>query len=179
MYEEIVAEVNRTTEAAVQESKEHVDLAGDRNREADTKATEATKAIGERWQNRINAMRRRFAERENAKTSNEMSFGQDDEGHPGGENDELTSLTEQSSAPAADEQTTAYGISEDAIAAQSADTYGRHAPGPESSFVSSFGPSLEDEQPAVPPRRTSPARRTRPRDDDDDDFSGQSWLRDS
>ena len=58
-----MAAARRSSEAAVRESQERVDMAVSRAAAADRAATEATKAIGERWANRINAMRRRNAER--------------------------------------------------------------------------------------------------------------------
>jgi hypothetical protein len=181
MYEDIVAAAKRTSEAAVQESQERVNLAVTKTEEADRKATEASKSFGERWSNRINAMRRRAADR--AK-STEMAFGHEDGPHPNdkADGDELVSLTEPTTPAAADDQTPAFGLPQQEIQQQpAAATYGRHASDPESArFMSAIGPEVEeDHRPQQPPpRRTPPpTRRARSRDDDDDDYSGQSsWL---
>jgi hypothetical protein len=183
MYEDIVEQARRSSEAAVAESQERVNLAVTKTEEADRKATEASKSFGERWSNRINAMRRRAADR--AK-STEMSFGHEDGPHPDdkSDGDELISLTEPTTPAAADEQTPAYGVPQELIQqqVQQPAPYGRHASDPESArFMSAIGPeTVEDDhrrQPPPPPRRTPPTRRPRGNDDDDDDYSGQStWL---
>jgi hypothetical protein len=174
MYEDIVAEVRRTTEGAVRESQERVDLAGQRSAQADKDATEATKAVGERWTNRINAMRRRVADREKAAT--EIAFGPEDGHHQAEGDDELVALAEPA-AKAADDETPAFGIPEDLINQQPT---GRHAtPDPE---AARFLPAQEDPPAATrwPTPPTAPAnRRTRPREDEDEDYSSQSWLQDN
>jgi hypothetical protein len=174
MYEDIVAEAKRTSEAAVQESQERVNLAVTRTEEADRKATEASKSFGERWSNRINAMRRRAADREK---STEMTFGHEDGAHPSEkpEDDELVSLTEPTTPAAADtDQTPAFGLPQQPDPAV---TYGRHASDPAAArFLPEPTPEVAD-RPQPPPRRTAPpSRRPRSQDEDDDDFSGQSWL---
>src|SRR6266566_8024899 len=98
MYEDIVASARRASEAAVRESQERVDLAATRSAAADRQATEATKAVGERWASRINAMRRRAQDR---KATPEMRFGQDDSPTDG---DELVSLSAVTT-PAPDDKT--------------------------------------------------------------------------
>ncbi|HEX5405870.1 MAG TPA: hypothetical protein VFX16_26640 [Pseudonocardiaceae bacterium] len=178
MYEDIVAEARRTSEAAVRESQERVNLAVTRTEEADKQASEASKSFGERWSNRINAMRRRAADR--AK-STEMSFGHEDGPHPNDrpDGDELVSLVEPTTPAAADDRTPPFGVPQELIQQQVQPTYGRHASDPASDrFMSAIGPEVEeDHRPPQPPRRPQPpARRARSHDDDDDDYSGQSWL---
>jgi hypothetical protein len=184
MYEDIVEQAKRTSEAAVQESQERVNLAVTKTEEADRKATEASKSFGERWSNRINAMRRRAADR--AK-STEMTFGHEDGPHPNdkADGDELVSLTEPTTPAADGDRTPAFGLPQDLIQQQAQQpdpaAYGRHTADPESArFMSAIGPEAEeDHRPQQqPPRRTPPpARRPRSQDDDDDDYSGQSsWL---
>jgi hypothetical protein len=183
MYEEIVAAAKRSTEAAVQESDERVQLAVGKSEAADKKAAEASKAVGERWTNRINAMRRRAAERTGpgGEKSTEMRFGHEDGPHPNDqvEGDELVSLSD---APAAaqDDRTPAFGLPEQEIQQQVAATYGRHASDP---AAARFYPDpAEAEEPVAfqpPPARRQPPptpRRARRTDDEDDDYSGQSWL---
>lgn len=188
MYEDLVAAAQRSSEAAVRESQERVDLAVGRAEAADKQATEASKAIGERWTNRINAMRRRAADRAQSK-STEMNFGHEDGPQPADkpEHDELVSLTEQSTAPAAAQTPTQVTVPAGAEAetppfglpAQPPpDTYGRHAQ-QQDRFLADFGPD-EETPPAPqftppPTRRAAPPRRSRP-SDDEDDYSGQSWL---
>ncbi len=174
MYEDIVAEVRRATEGAVRESQERVELAAQRSEQADRDANEASKALGERWSNRINAMRRRAADRDKAAT--EMAFGPE-EGHHHADaegDDELVSL-EEPTKPAADDRTPAFGMPEELIHQEAAT--GRHAtPDPQAArFLPQF-----DEEPTPPRRPSAPTapRRARPRDDDDEDNSSQSWLRD-
>src|SRR6266567_4271021 len=108
MYEDIVAAARRSTEAAVRESQERVDLAVSRSEQADRTANEATKAIGDRWVSRINAMRRRADEQAKNKNSPELRFDTDD-AHDPVEGDDLVSLS------AADAQTPAFGLPEDLI----------------------------------------------------------------
>jgi hypothetical protein len=53
-------------------------------------------------------------------------------------------------------------------------------PAPSGGHLLSFGAEEDEEPPPVPPRPAPPALRPRhqaPADDDDDDFSGQSWVR--
>jgi hypothetical protein len=164
MYEDIVATARRTSETAVRESQERVDLATTRSAEADRQATEATKAVGERWVNRINAMRRRAQDR---KATPEMRFGHDE--HPT-DGDELVSMTEPTTPEQTDTQTPPFGIPADLVEhAQSAP----RQPDPGSSW---FLPVEEDPVPPPPPvrRQTAPRHRI----DDDDDYSSQSWLQD-
>lgn len=182
MYEDIVAQARRATEAAVAESRERVDMAVERSQEADKKANEATKAVGERWQNRINAMRRRAAEREKGDKSTEMRFGHEDGPHPndGAEGDELVSLTETKPSSTSD-GAPPFGVPEElARQQQPQPPVAPSRPSPESErFMSGVGATYEEEQPAPtfsPPTRRSPPPRRRPRDDEDDDYSGQSWL---
>jgi hypothetical protein len=168
MYEDIVAAARRSTEAAVQDSQERVDLAMSKSAQADKQAAEATKALGERWVNRINAMRRRAAERREAKNP-EMRFGHEDGPHPNDhtEDDELVALSD---APPVDPaaRTPAFGIPQEQIQRQLTDRYNPDA--------ARFVAPIEEEQPPPPPRRQPPARRARPRDDEDEDYSGTSWL---
>ena len=171
MYEDIVAAARQSTEAAVRESQERVDLAVNRSQSADRAAAEATKAVGERWVNRINAMRRRAAD---AKNSPEHRFGSE-ETHETADNDELVSL----SAAPADPQTPGYAIGDDLIT-QAAAPQPTRAPDPSSSWFNSAIAFPEDEQQVTPPPaapRRQPPRRPRPATDEDDDYSGQSWLR--
>lgn len=172
MYEDIVAAARRSTEAAVHESQERVDLAMNKSAQADKQAAEATKALGERWVSRINAMRRRAAERREAKNP-EMRFGHEDGQHPGDhtENDELVSLSEAPPVDPAGDRTPAFGIPQEQIHQQLA-----ARPDPN---AARFIPPVEDEQPPPPPIRRQPPpapRRARHRDDEDDDYSGTSWL---
>ncbi|HEY1572681.1 MAG TPA: hypothetical protein VGG05_15165 [Pseudonocardiaceae bacterium] len=106
-YDEIVADVRRTTEAAVHESQERVDLAVRRGEQADRDATEASTAVGTRWANRITAMRRRAADRAQA---TELTLGHEEGPHPHDHTaaDDLTTLTDPS---AANDQTPPFGIS--------------------------------------------------------------------
>lgn len=179
MYEDVIAAAKNASEAAVRESQERVDLAVSRSDAANKQAEEATKAVGERWTNRVNAMRRRAADRNK---STEMNFGHEEGLHPADhtENDDLVSLTEPTTVPAsatpgpdpASDSTPPYGIPQPAP-----DTYGRHAQ--QQPDADRFMPVEEQpEQRFSPPtRRGAPPRRpTRPRDDEDDDYSGQSWL---
>jgi hypothetical protein len=185
MYEDIVAEARRTSEAAVRESQERVTLASARTDEADRKATEASKAVSDRWTSRIAAMRRRANERAGARGTTEMTFGHEDGPHPNdhAEDDELVSFTE-STAPAAAEadRTPPFGTPEDLIQQQTPPSYGRHASPPEAArFLPPPPADVEEDRPAAafpPPttRRTPPPSRRRPREDDDEDYSGQSWL---
>ncbi|HYS39906.1 MAG TPA: hypothetical protein VEO01_30195 [Pseudonocardiaceae bacterium] len=154
MYEDIVAAARRSSEAAVRESQERVDMATTKSAEADRQATEATKAVGERWVNRINAMRRRAQDR---KATPEMRFGQDD---PPTDGDELVSLSEAKTADP-DAQTPPFGMPEDQVAPVQ--------PAPRPSW---FMPPDEDQAPPVV------RRQPRHRVDDDDDYSSQSWLQD-
>lgn len=110
-YDEMVAGVRRTTEAAVHESQERVDLAVRRGEQADRDATEASKAVATRWANRITAMRRRAADRAQA---TELTLGHEEGPHPHDhtEADDLVSLTD----PATD-QTPPFGISGDLLTA--------------------------------------------------------------
>lgn len=185
MYEDLVASVRQSTEAAVRESQERIDLAVDKSQQADRQAADATKNIGERWADRINAMRRRAADRAQGK-SKEMDFGHEDGPHPADttENDELVSLTDQPTAPSAalpsaalpgaDDKTPPYGLPQ-----QVPDTYGRHAQQSDAERFMSHLPPEENPEPrftSPPTRRGAPPRRPRPRVDDDDDYSGQSWL---
>jgi hypothetical protein len=184
MYEDLVTAAQRTSEAAVRESQERVDLAVNRSEEADRKATEATRSIGERWSNRINAMRRRATDRA---TSTEMNFGHEEGPHPNDhtENDELVSLTE-STTPSSVTPGATPGPESDrtpplGIPQQSPESYGRHAQQTESGhFMAEFAPEPENQQQArfapPPSRRSAPPRRTRSAADEDDDYSGQSWL---
>jgi hypothetical protein len=173
MYEDIVAEVRRTTEGAVRESQERVDLAGQRAEQADRQAADASKTIGERWSNRINAMRRRAADREKAAT--EMTFGGEEAHHQAEGDDELVSLEEPTKPAAADDRTPAFGMPEELI--QQAPTTGRHAsPDPE---AARFLPQFEDPEPPRWPTTPPVTRRARPPVDDDEDYSSQSWLRDN
>jgi hypothetical protein len=183
MYEEIVAEARRTSEAAVQESQERVALATTRTEEADRKATEATKAVGDRWTNRIAAMRRRAAERATGRGTTEMTFGHEDGPHPSdhAEGDELVSFTEPTAPSAADtDRTPPFGVPEELIQQQPPVPHGRHASDPEAVRFLPPPPEEENRPAAFPPptpRRTAPpSRRPRPREDDDEDYSGQSWL---
>jgi hypothetical protein len=182
MYEEIVAAARRTTESAVRESQERVELAVSKSESADKKAAEASKAVGERWTNRISAMRRRAAERTGpgGAKSTEMRFGHEDGPHPNDsvEGDELVSLSDEPAA-APDDRTPPFGVPEEQ-AQQPAATYGRHASDQSANrFYSAFGSDAADEPPAFTPpparRQPPPARRSRSTDDDDD-YSGQSWL---
>jgi hypothetical protein len=160
MYEDIVAAARRSSEAAVRESQERVDLATTKAADADRQATEATKAVGERWVNRINAMRRRAQDR---KATPEMRFGHDE---PPTDGDELVSVSDPTTPDPADAQTPPFGIPEDLI---------EHArptqrqPDPGSSW---FVPPEE----VPPPVRRQPGPRHRI--DEDDDYSSQSWLQD-
>jgi hypothetical protein len=181
MYEDLVAAAQRSSEAAVRESQERVDMAVNRSAEANRKASEATKSFGDRWANRINAMRRRAADR--AK-STEMNFGNEEGPHPNDhtDNDELVSLTEPTTTSSAapgpgpeSESTPPLGIP-----LQSPDSYGRHAQQAESDrFMAEFAPEPEEQQQqrfTSPTRRGAPPRRARPTNDEDDDYSGESWL---
>lgn len=154
MYEDIVAAARRSSEAAVRESQERVDLAVTKSAQADRQATEATKAVGERWVNRINAMRRRAQDR---KATPEMRFGHDD---PPTDGDELVSVSE-APTPDPDAQTPAFGIPEGLVE--------QAQPAPRPTW---FVPADEDQAP--PPVRRQPRHRV----DDDDDYSSQSWLQD-
>jgi hypothetical protein len=162
MYEDIVATARRASEAAVRESQERVDMAVTKSAEADRQATEATKAVGERWVNRINAMRRRAHDRN---ATPEMRFGHDE--HPT-DGDELVSMTEATTPDPADTQTPPFGIPDDLV--EHAQQVPR-PPDPESSW---FLPAEEDPVPPPPPVRRQSAPRHRI--DDDDDYSSQSWL---
>lgn len=183
MYEEIVAQVRRTSEAAVRESQERVDLATSKSEQADKQANEASKAVGERWTNRINAMRRRAADRTKGQAGTEMRFGHEDGPHPNdtSEGDELVSLVDTTPSAAA-QAAPQFGIPEE-LAQQPAPTFAR-PPSPEPARYMQFGPEYEEDHrtppppPAAPPTRraAAPSRRPRPRDDDDDDYSSQSWL---
>jgi len=153
MYEDIVAAARRSSEAAVRESQERVDMAVTKSADADRQATEATKAVGERWVNRINAMRRRAQERK----APEMRFGHDD---PPADGDELVSLSEaETPDPAAQEAP--FGMPEDLVEPVQ--------PAPRPSW---FMPPDEDQAPPVV------RRQPRHRVDDDEDYSSQSWLQD-
>jgi hypothetical protein len=183
MYEHILTEASRSTDAALNEAKERSELAASRSQQADRQAKESTKAVGERWVNRINAMRRRAADAAEAahKKRNTLQFGPED-GHteePPGE-DELVSLVDPP-APGTTERTPAFGTpaQPEPQPAQPAG-YGRHSAEREPNrYVSSFG-EFEDDQPVTPPppvrRSSAPARRPRHEEVDDDDYSGQSWL---
>lgn len=151
-YDDIVANVRRTTEAAVNESQERVELAMRRGEQADREATEASQAFGTRWANRINAMRRRAAEQ--AK-STELRLGHEEGPHPNDHTDadDLVSLTEPApprvpappdGPPPPDVPTPPYGISGD----------------------------LFDEPPCTPPAPPPPPVY------EDEDYSNQTWLRD-
>lgn len=144
-YDDIVAGVRRTTESAVRESQERVDLAARRGEQADRDAIQASQAAGTRWANRINAMRRRAADRVQG---TELTLGHEDGPHPHDhtEADDLVSLTEP--APV-DDRTPPFGISGDLLA----------------------GPPMQPPPPSIRPR--PPVY-----DDDDEDYSDQSWLRD-
>ncbi|HEX5119673.1 MAG TPA: hypothetical protein VFW65_31175 [Pseudonocardiaceae bacterium] len=109
-YDDVVADVRRTTEAAVHESQERVDQAVRRGEQADRDAAEASKAVGTRWANRITAMRRRTADRDQ---STELTLGHEDGPHPNDhtEADDLTSLTES----VTDVRTPPLGISGDLL----------------------------------------------------------------
>jgi hypothetical protein len=173
MYEDIVAAARKSTEAAVRESQERVDLAVRKTAKADREATEASKAVGDRWTNRVNAMRRRAHDREAAQKSPEMAFGHEDGPHPNDhtDNDELVSLSE---APPPADATPAFGIPEELIRQQPAPTPPVWQPPAESAR---FIPPTEEDQ--RQPRRTPPPapRRHRPPTDDDEDYSSQSsWL---
>src|ERR1700743_1726046 len=115
MYEDIVAEVRRATEGAVREGQERVELAAQRSEQADREASDASKAMGERWSNRINAMRRRAAGRDKATT--EMAFGPEEGHHHAEGDDELVSL-EEPAKPPVDDRTPAFGMPEELIAQQ-------------------------------------------------------------
>lgn len=117
-YDDVVADARRTTEAAVHESQERVDLAVRRGERADRDATEASTAVGTRWANRITAMRRRTADRDQ---STELSLGHEDGPHPNDhtEADDLTSLTD----PVADVRTPPLGISGDLLEASAPPRY--------------------------------------------------------
>ncbi|HEY3608999.1 MAG TPA: hypothetical protein VGL06_15965 [Pseudonocardiaceae bacterium] len=154
MYEDIVAAARRSSEAAVRESQERVDLATTKAAEADRQATEATKAVGERWVNRINAMRRRAQDR---KATPEMRFGHDE---PPTDGDELVSVSEVA-VPDPDQRTPPFGTPEDLVEPAQ--------PAPRQSW---FTPP--DPDPAPPVVRRQPRHRV----DDDDDYSSQSWLQD-
>ncbi|HEX4722261.1 MAG TPA: hypothetical protein VH333_07085 [Pseudonocardiaceae bacterium] len=173
MYEDIVAAARQSTEAAVRESQERIDLAVNRSQEADRTAADATKAVSERWVNRINAMRRRAAQ---AKDSPEHRFGPDS-AHETPDDDELVSL---SAAPPADPRAPAFGVPDEMVAAQDAAPQPTRAPDESSSWFNSAITYPDDEQQVTPsppaPRRQPPPRRPRPATDDDDDYSGQSWL---
>jgi hypothetical protein len=169
MYEDIVAAARKSTEAAVRESQERVDLAVRKTAKADRQATEASKAVGDRWTNRVNAMRRRAHDRETAQKSPEMAFGQEDP-NDHTDNDELVSLSE---APPVD-ATPTFGIPEELIRQQPAPTTPVWQPPADSAR---FIPPAEEAQ--RQPRRTPPPapRRHRPSTDDDEDYSSQgSWL---
>ena len=163
VYEDIVAAARNSSEAAVRESQERVDMAVSRAAAADRAATEATKAIGERWVNRINAMRRRAADRNKPA---EHQFGPEDDPHAGSTatEPELTSLTEPSAVATPEEP--------EAPAA-------RRDPDPNSSWFSSAIALEDDDRPAPPPPqppRRQPQRRPHPTVDEDDDYSPQSWM---
>ncbi|HKN96979.1 MAG TPA: hypothetical protein VJX10_07685 [Pseudonocardiaceae bacterium] len=134
-YDDVVANVRRTTEAAARESQERVELAVRRSEQADREATEASRAVGTRWAARVNAMRRRAAERANP---TELNLGHEEGPHPHDHTDaeDLVSLTDP-----ADDRTPPFGISGDLFDAPA-------------------------------PSRPEPM-------DDEEDFSGRSWLRDS
>ncbi|HEY0806464.1 MAG TPA: hypothetical protein VGD84_15430 [Pseudonocardiaceae bacterium] len=161
MYEDIVAAARQSSESAVRESQERVNLAMSRAAEADRKATEATKAIGDRWVNRINAMRRRAEDR----AKDELRFDPDPtDGH------ELVSL----SASPADAETPAYGIPADLINQAATPPTPRPTDPNSAWFTSAIDVHEEEHPPAAPPRRA--ARRRPHATDEDDDYSGQSWL---
>jgi hypothetical protein len=153
MYEDIVAAARRSSEAAVRESQERVDMAVTKSADADRQATEATKAVGERWVNRINAMRRRAQERKTP----EMRFGHDD---PPTDGDELVSLSE-AETPDPAKQAAPFGMPEGLVEPVQ--------PAPRPSW---FMPPDEDQGPPVV------RRQPRHRVDDDEDYSSQSWLQD-
>lgn len=168
MYEEIVAAARQSSETAVRESQERVEMAVSRSAAADRTATDATKAFGDRWVNRINAMRRRAAE---AKKPPEHQFGHEDETQPQESAEpELTSLTEPSSAEPPPVGGPAEGVRE---------TPGPREPDPNSAWFNTALNFEDDDRPTPappqPPRR-QPQRRPQPTVDDDDDYSGQSWL---
>lgn len=193
MYEEILTEARRTTDAALRESQERVDLAVSRSRDADKKAVEGTKAVGDRWTSRINAMRRRAFDRTGVggRKGTEMSFGQDDGQHAQG-GDELVSLTDPPVPAPGQPRHGAPATAEPAGAPTEAVTQGRHGSGPgqgrpSNTYVAAIGNPAEDEPdqarddrawPTAPQRRQPPPRRARPAHDEDDDYSGQSWLQD-
>lgn len=181
MYEDIVARAAHTTEAAVRESQERVDLAVQRSQEAEKKAKEASKAVGERWTNRINAMRRRVADRDKATSSTEMRFGPEDGTHPGdsADGDELISLTEPTAPSAAPGGPPPFGMPEELVQQQPPAAVHRPPSQEPARFVADIGTHYEEEPAAPtfsPPTRRAAAPRRRPRDDEDDDYSGQSWL---
>jgi hypothetical protein len=159
MYEDIVATARRSSEAAVRESQERVDLAVTKSAEADRQATEATKAVGERWVNRINALRRRAHDR---RTEPEMRFGHDD---PPTDGDELVALSDA----AVPDDAASFGVPEDLV------EHAQPVPRPPDPGASWFMP-VEEEQPPPPPSLPPVRRQARHRIDDDDDYSSQSWL---
>lgn len=163
MYEDMVAAARRTTEAAVRESQERVDMAVSRSQEADKAATEATKSIGDRWVNRINAMRRRAADQ--ARNPAEHRFGPEDTAT---EPDELTSLS------AAPKHPDAFGLPEEHTPPPPAPP---RQPDPGSSWFNTAIAFPEEEQRRPePPRRQPPPARPRRTQDDDEDYTNQSWL---
>lgn len=155
MYEEILAEARRTTEAAVRESRDRVDLAVRRSEAADRRAAEATRAMGDRWVGRINAMLRRASDATDDRRT-ELSLGADDgPAHDElAEDDELPSL----SAPTASADSA------------SPPTYGRHAlpdePAPLDELPLPKEPALPDE----------PAGPLWPSEIDAEDYAVDSWL---
>jgi hypothetical protein len=181
VYEDIVARARLTTEAALRESRERVDLAVNRSEQADRKATDASKAVGERWSNRINAMRRRASDRATGQRATEMRFGHEDDPHPNdsAEGDELVSLVETTPSAVPEHRTQPFGVPDDEVVPE-AQVAPVRQPDPASARYLSFGSDEEEDHrsPATPATRRAPApsRRPRPRDDDDDDYSGQSWL---
>lgn len=163
MYEDIVAAARNSSEAAVRESQERVDMAVSRAAAADRAATEATKAVGERWVNRINAMRRRAADRNKPA---EHQFGPEDDTQTSSNSTEpeLTSLTEPS-AVAAPEEPDAPPVP--------------RTPDPNSSWFDTALTFEDEDRPAAPPPqppRRQPQRRPQPTVDEDDDYSPQSWM---
>ena len=160
VYEDIVAAARNSSEAAVRESQERVDMAVSRAAAADRAATEATKAIGERWVNRINAMRRRAADRNKP---SEHQFGPEDDTQtsPNSTEPELTSLTEAPTVEAPQEPAAP------------------RVPDTSSSWFDTALAFEDEDRPAPPPPqppRRQPQRRPQPTVDEDDDYSPQSWM---
>lgn len=166
MYEDVVGQVRRGTEAALRESQARVDLAVRRTEEADRRAAEAGSSVGARWASRVKALRRRVTR------SNELRLGPEEQTE-----DELVTLFDPAGPrpgidPGADVATPPFGLPEE-LADEA--TYGRHA-------APDFGPQPVAPEPVQWPTAEWPSEPPPPPRQpptwDDEDYSNQSWLTD-